>query len=122
MMRAHWILAVVSVVLSATPASAELSAQDLLKMFGGSEDTSARLYFRGMLHGFAWSNTVLISRKESKLYCEPSTITLTDEQSLDILRRYVQAEPKRGTYPVPMMMIKSLQEAFPCQQPSQNTR
>jgi hypothetical protein len=108
------LLAILTVVLSATPAAAELSAKQLLEMLAVPNNDSAKLYLRGLHHGFSWSNTVLKSHKQPMLYCEPDKITLADEQALDIMRRHVEKDPSLGTYPAPMILITALQQALPC--------
>jgi hypothetical protein len=104
------------VILSAlvTPAAAEISANKLLADFKVKDTTVAKLYLRGLSDAFGWSNTALIHDGSAGLYCPPSTIVLTDDQELDILRRFVEAKPNLGTSPVGMVLLLSLKDAFPC--------
>jgi hypothetical protein len=97
-----------------TPAAAEISANQLLAGFKAKDTTVPKLYFRGLGDAFAWSNTALIHDGSTGLYCPPSRIALTDDQLLDMLRRFVEAKPSFGTDPVGMVLLLSLKDAFPC--------
>jgi hypothetical protein len=102
-------------ICTATPAAAELSAKLLLDAFQAKGDKGTiKVYFRGLSEAFAWSNTALNNQGQTRLYCEPATITLTDEQELDIMRRYVESRPSFGTDPAGMVLLLSLKNAFPC--------
>jgi hypothetical protein len=108
------LIALLTIVLSTTPAAAETSAREFLQMYASDDNQAAKIYLRGLHQGVSWSNTVLNYQKLPKLYCAPDTITLTDDQVQDVIRRLVEKEPLNGTYPIAMVMLKALQRAFPC--------
>jgi hypothetical protein len=109
-------MAIIAVALIATilPAAAEMSAKQMIESFTKENTTTIKVYLRGLHQAYAWSNTALKAQGNPRLYCEPASITLTDEQSLDIMRRSVEANPSTGTSPAPMVLLLSLQAAFPC--------
>jgi hypothetical protein len=109
-------MAIIAVALIATilPAAAEMSAKQMIESFTKEDTTTIKVYFRGLHEAFAWSNTALKQQGKLRLYCEPASITLTDEQSFDIMRRAVVTDPKLGTNPAGLALLLSLQVAFPC--------
>jgi hypothetical protein len=103
-----------AVIFVTTPAAAEMSANQMIEYFKKDETSTIKVYFRGLHEAYAWSNTALNAQSQPRLYCEPASVTLTDEQSFDIMRRSVETNPSTGTSPAPMVLLLSLQAAFPC--------
>jgi hypothetical protein len=68
--------------------------------------------------GFNAANAELKAAGKSMLYCAPETITLTPEQLIDILRRWVEANriksPRLDAAPPTTALLYALEDAFPC--------
>lgn len=65
--------------------------------------------------GMGWANAELDTvRHEKALYCPPGKLALMGAQLVDITRRFLTTHPGFGDYPLPMIMLKGLEETFPC--------
>jgi hypothetical protein len=65
--------------------------------------------------GVGWANMLFrTERKQQPLYCEPSSLMLTGEQIVDMMDRYVREHPSMGRVAWQLIMIRALQEVFPC--------
>jgi hypothetical protein len=98
-------------VLLIRPAAAEISGNDAVIK---ANDPSVSAFTAGMGHGYDWANTYLRLAGQRPLYCEPQTITLTVEQRVDIMTRFLERFPADRSKPMGAVLLKSLQEAFPC--------
>ena len=70
--------------------------------------------------GLSWANSHHARRGRPPIYCPSPNLVLTGNQLIDILRRYVEAEPRFATdFPWQLVLIQGLRETFPCkdQQP-----
>jgi hypothetical protein len=82
---------------------------------GGAPALAARYYISGIEDGLSWANVASGIRIGAKLYCPPSGLALTDDQSIDILRRFVRTnislnlEQER----VGSILLIALQQLFP---------
>jgi hypothetical protein len=56
------------------------------------------------------------------LYCSPASIEFTDDQLVDMLRRWVEANraeaPRIDTAQPAMAQLYALEDAFPCPKPN----
>jgi hypothetical protein len=102
------------VVLLCTSAQAEMTAHEVLDYISAPDNEAIRVYFKRLVEGVEWTNAMLANQGRERLYCAPATITLTDEQCLDILRRAGKRTPSVASSPAPAVLLKSLQIAFPC--------
>jgi hypothetical protein len=73
-----------------------------------------RDHVEAVANGVAWANAALNFQKQKPLYCPPEKQNLTGEQALDILRKEIEARPASGNFPWPAVMIRALQNTFPC--------
>ncbi|MFZ2079391.1 MAG: hypothetical protein WAV38_22630 [Xanthobacteraceae bacterium] len=109
--------------------SANANAEDLSKAEVGSTCWTLEVYdkelvpedrkhietfINGMQIGLLWANVMLKERGQPLLYCQPEHLTITDSQMLDMMRRAMKDKPKWGDYPLGMMVLVTLQRAFPC--------
>jgi hypothetical protein len=95
------------------PAHADILATELLDRVKKG-DVTARYYLRGITEGISWYNTA-IGRNDGALFCEPPNLAITQEQYIDIMERYLEANPSlkkmgfAGT-----ILIRALKDTFPC--------
>jgi hypothetical protein len=104
-------------LLPAPVTAAEANATTFLALYDAArpEDKAhLRDYVQAVAHGVAWANAALNFQKQKPLYCEPEQQNLTGEQVLDILREEIEARPASGNFPWPAVVIRALQNAFPC--------
>ena len=113
MIRAVIGAAALSLAFAATPASAQSNTRGALDLIAKG-DRDAILVVTAIEHGFGWANTDLKSRKQPQLYCAPMKIALTAEQTADILKRFVKANPVAAEFPVGFALLQAMQDAFPC--------
>jgi hypothetical protein len=67
-----------------------------------------------MQQGMALINLEVGHRKEARFYCAPPKLAVTGEQILNMLRRQVKEDPHLAKYPVSIVMLETLEKAFPC--------
>jgi hypothetical protein len=99
------------------PAFAEVDAQTFLKGYDGSgpDDRATLARILGATeNGIAWTISAVKHDHGIDVFCTPNKLALTDQQDVDILRRYVQVHPKDGTYPYGLVLLMALRDAFPC--------
>src|SRR5262245_36657225 len=82
-----------------------------------------KLYINGMGAGLFWANAFLESKVQPPIYCPPPKLKLQQANYLSILDDAVQEWRKRPTavgledpYIEPLL-VRRLQEVFPCQTP-----
>jgi hypothetical protein len=68
----------------------------------------------GMQIGLMWANAFLKNRGQPMLYCQPENLKITDTQMIDMMREAMKDKPKWGDFPLGMMVVATLQRAFPC--------
>jgi hypothetical protein len=105
-------------IFQASPARAEASASDFIRLLNSEGDASwvARVRVGGIAQGFFWSNAFLTHQGLTSHYCAPERMAMTDEQVIDILKRHVQASPQKGSLPVGLVLMDALKEILPCPQ------
>jgi hypothetical protein len=103
-------------ICQASPARAEASASELIRLLNSEGDASwvARVRVGGIAQGFFWSNAFLTHQGLSSHYCAPERMAMTDEQVIDILKRHVQANPQKGSLPIELVLMDAFKETLPC--------
>jgi hypothetical protein len=100
-------------MMSASAARAEDSAQTFINAIDrGDQVMLVAIHSFGI--GFLWSNAYLEQSGRQKLFCAPRRLALTAEQSVSILKRYIEANPTRATTPAGLALLLAYQDAFPC--------
>lgn len=96
------------------------SADVTLKTYKSTKDTETfKSYIAGVGNGFGWANTFLGTKGEPPLYCQPNKLSMTAENYLQILQKFIQ-ENKELTDKlgpdcfVEMLLLQGLIETFPC--------
>jgi hypothetical protein len=91
---------------------------------GGAPALAARYHINGIEDGLSWANVASGIRIGVKLYCPPSDLALTDDQIIDILRRFVRTNTSINVEQdrVGSILLIALQQLFPCQQPGNSRR
>jgi hypothetical protein len=65
--------------------------------------------------GMGWLNDYLATtRHEPRVYCPPDKLTLTGNQLVEILKKFVQRDQQYGDYPVGAVLVYALKDVFPC--------
>jgi hypothetical protein len=113
-MRTCSFLAAVLAVSAVSGALAEpLTVEKFLRDYGKNELFDFP-YLLGIAQGLEVANDELVERNQPRMFCIPSKLTFTGEQSHVILKRFVERYPPMEKALVPVAMIEALKEAFPC--------
>src|SRR4051794_40572180 len=107
------------IALLATPASAENSgyenAQAFITEYKDGSNIYARLYIRGVSEGIGWYNTVVtVKLRGEPAYCPPDKLALVDAQHVSMMKAFLTKYPDLKEMPVPMVLLYTLRDAFPC--------
>jgi hypothetical protein len=100
-------------VFSTTSSRAELSALDAVNRYKHG-DHEVVLFVEGLYNGIAWSNTFIISGRNSALYCQPHSVVLKPKQIFEIVERYITRIPADEHLPLGGVLLYALIDAFPC--------
>jgi hypothetical protein len=100
-------------VLTTTTAVAEPTVSATLERLERG-DPAGKYFLMGLGAGLSWANATLNSEHKQLIFCVPEKVALTSEQELDILKRYVQANPEFGNLSVGAVLVAALIDAFPC--------
>ena len=78
-----------------------------------------KVFVSGLGEGYSLANAELkVKRKLPPLYCEPDKVKLNTDNYLEILDNYLSQPVVKAqthpTLPVGVMLLKALQDAFPC--------
>lgn len=92
-----------------SPASAELSAQELVANIDRG-DLPAKIYLTGLSTGIEWSNTAV----HGTLFCQPGKLAITSEQNLRMLRDLLEEVPGLASSPAGLVVLASYKRTFPC--------
>ena len=113
-MLTRLVLAVALVASSVSGAWADpLNVEKFLRDYGKNELFDFP-YLLGITQGLEVANDELLERKQPRMFCIPSRLTFTGEQSLGVLKRFVERYPPMEKALVPVAMLEALKEAFPC--------
>lgn len=76
----------------------------------------------GIGQGIAWANTAA-EKNKAPIYCQPRTLSMNGTNYIEILDKMIKNFESKTTakelneFPVAMLLVMGLQEAFPCQTP-----
>jgi hypothetical protein len=90
-----------------------LNVQKFMQDYGKNESFDYP-YLLGITQGLEVANGELLERKQPRMFCIPSRLTFTGEQSHGVLKRFVEIYPPMEKALVPVAMLEALKEAFPC--------
>lgn len=103
------------------PAVAEITAGEFLRNVGAKQHRMYwTAYLAGITTGLEWYNSHLeyvakeASMGDLKFFCVPSKLSLTANQQLDMLQRYVRQNPESEMQPLGMVAFHTYLDAFPC--------
>lgn len=75
-------------------------------------------YVYGVYAGLGWANAQLSNEKHGLLFCQPEELTLTADQLLSILDRYMEDPARKKAMPKDTSLASttmlSLEHVFPC--------
>ncbi len=100
-------------VAGAGAAHAEVSGTDYLAQTGDSVAVG-KFALAQMENGMAWANADLKNRNLPSLYCVPGSVVLAADQPDTIVRAYLQRHPDLARYPVGAILLKAMEDAYPC--------
>jgi type II secretory pathway pseudopilin PulG len=109
MMR-NFLIGLVGCLVLSTQAKAELSANEAL---ANAAQRAMKTYVSGIATGIGWANTHQ-ENKGQPIFCQPRKLALTDDQTIDILRRYVEQHPEYGGHPVGVILLEAFMVTFAC--------
>jgi hypothetical protein len=93
------------------------NAEFTLKEYKSMKQTDMfREYITGVGRGIYWANLHLQQTGESPFYCQPLKLSLSGENYLNILDRYVEQNKdkvKPGTF-IELLLLEGLIDTFPC--------
>jgi hypothetical protein len=110
----RWLaITIATALLAATPARAELTYREF-QTRTGEDRQLLELWLDGVVAGFGWANGVDDAENRPLPYCQPRDSVLEPEQQLRILHGYAQRNPDMLDYPLGMVMLFALRDAYPC--------
>jgi hypothetical protein len=65
-------------------------------------------------YGMLWASVVSEKEGNQPLFCPPLKLGLTSEQTVDVVRRYVEDHPSTGSSPAGLVTLYALRDTFPC--------
>lgn len=98
-------------------ASAELTSNDILVVLehGTGEQ---KIYANGYIHGAAsaleWADVYIRKRQTKSMFCIPTSLALTPQQEIDILKDGIIKRPSIGKHPVGFALLEAYLISFPC--------
>ena len=95
-------------------ADAEILLKDYKKAKDEQTQTLLKVYLAGALSGISWVNSELIHIGKAPLFCDPPKLTITNEQAEDIMMRESEKISNPDDFPVPLLLMKGLEDTFPC--------
>lgn len=74
------------------------------------------IYLKGVVNGFAFSNTELTDRNENALYCPPKDQVIEIETYIQLLDEKIRTYPKEvvGNLEIEPLLLNKLIETYPC--------
>lgn len=116
-MRVSIITLLMSVILSAPVHAQEwLEVKTVLEGLDqrGSARDVALIATHHTYQGFLWANAELDNRGHQRLFCSPPSLSVTAEQSAQILKDFARRYPEARTLPLGAVMLRAFQSTFPC--------
>ncbi len=82
-------------------------------------DNSMRIYVNGVAHGIQWANVDLLTEKLTRVYCPPQTLTITEDNLIEILNDRIKYMRDRignkvSKISVGLVLLDGLKTTFPC--------
>jgi hypothetical protein len=111
------ILLLGSLLLGPTTAMAEDNANAALRAYDSADSANRKVWeliFGNTYNGINWADSVLVHRKQQRLFCAPDNVVLTGPQVIEILCEQLNATPKIGEVPYGFAILFALQNKFPC--------
>ena len=110
---------VMAVALAATLAfGAAAAAPVTFKQYKEPKDESERrlnaTYLSGVSDGLLSVNAILQSEGRLRVFCPPPTLTLTESQADDILKRAAKEVSNPDLTPIAALLTEGLKSRFPC--------
>jgi len=102
-----------TVEISHGETSAKVFLEHYDRMEGREKDLWGIVFGQGH-NGMEWVNSWLESKGRKPVFCTPAKIALTDDQVIDIMRRYVEANSDYQNHPFGFVLLYALIDAFPC--------
>ena len=115
-MRVISIFVAATAMMLSTAAHAEPTAKELLGIVhaGGPNASVMRTYVVGVSSGLLSANSELALDGQKQFYCQPRKLALTGDQVVQILRDYLEENPKLADDIVSPVVMEALKSAFPC--------
>ena len=107
-------LVFVATFASLSQATAEPTVEQTLASRGMLEN---KIFVVAMFEAFAWSNSLLHTRKQDQLFCYTGNDELKYDKMMDIMGAYVLKHPKTMSQLSGVILLFSLVDAFPCRVP-----
>jgi hypothetical protein len=108
----------VALYLMLLPTNAEQGGLNAGELFQLYNDPKSKEYVAKIVQatgrGFSLANTAIARRGQSPLYCQPNNLVLTGEQIIDIIYRFVEINPALEKAVWEAVMLKALENLFPC--------
>jgi hypothetical protein len=109
---------IVALVLVGLSSSAN-AAMVLFKDYKSPKDNWAKalnmVYLDGVREGLAIFDAELAVEGRQPLFCMPEKLALTVEQAEDIMMREAKKSTDPGDVPISLLLMKGLEDTFPCQ-------
>ena len=108
-----FLVAMLFVSLVSSAFAEPLNVEKFLKGYGKNEFFDLP-YLLGITQGLEVANDALVEHKQPRMFCIPSRLAFTGEQSHEILKRFVERYPPMEKALVPVAMLEALKETYPC--------
>jgi hypothetical protein len=112
------ILQLGALILASTAAVAEQDVNAALLAYDSGDATdrkSGEVAFVNEENGIWWANSRLIFKKQQPLFCPPdNSSALPGAEMIEIVRRYAKENPKARYLPYGLVILMTLENAFPC--------
>lgn len=109
----RWLVGLLSLIVC-SPAFAEPSAAQLIARYkAGAPD--ARYYLIGVYDGLGYANAALENGKKPVLFCLPNDLHMTTDKEVELLGRYIAANPDFSNEKAGSIILRAFRDAYPCQ-------
>lgn len=114
------LLLTVSLPYQAHSAEAEITIGEYLELVRNSGGEGKTMYendLKSMEQGLFWANTELRSQNRPPLYCQPDNLRVTHSLAVDLFEEAIQRVPAFKDISMNvkgMILMKALQQTFPC--------
>ena len=97
-----------------SPPSNTLTVKDWRAERDGPEKDILDGYVAGTLSGLMWAEAYQRHMGGKRLYCPPETLPQSGKLALSLLDTYVAEHPGSDLYPVSYILLKAVQQTYPC--------